>query len=79
MDSYLLGIITAVITAVIGAWLSSVEWRMKQVREMLDRKPSRSDLKEYVELSQKDIRTLQEEIKEDIKRLETKLDKLLDR
>lgn len=71
-------IIDIVVTGVVPvllAWVASVEIRFRKMQNIPDRK----EMDQSIELHQRDVRVLQQELKDDIKRMEKKLDKMIDK
>ena len=75
MESGLIGIIGAVL----ALWLGSIEVRMRNLDARLREAPSRDEVAVEIDIRQEAIKAVQAEIKEDVNRLEHKIDKLLDK
>jgi len=58
----------------VALWLGFMEWRYRRVIEIMDKKPDKEDIKEYIGLKQETLITVTESLKEDIDRLESKID-----
>jgi len=78
MDSVVLGII-GLIVSVMLALFGIVFRRMNEMDSRLREAPSREEVRELVQDKLAPIDVLQKEIKEDVKSINRKLDKLLDK
>ena len=63
---------------ILSLWLGSIEFRMRGMQNMLSNRMEDKNIKEMIDLKQRHIEVKQEDIKEDIKRLEDKIDKLIE-
>jgi DnaJ-domain-containing protein 1 len=72
MDSVVLGLISVIISL----WLGSIEIRMRNVRDLIGKVPSREEMKDEIAVRQEALKVLTQEIKEDIKELKLAIDKL---
>lgn len=75
MENYILEVI---LTAVIATWLGSMEWRLRNVANKQSRLPDRHEVREIIELKQEALRVAQQDIKNDVVRLEHKIDKMIE-
>ena len=66
-----------IVPAIVGIWLGGIEWRMRSMDARLRDAPSRDEVNEAIEVRQEVVKAMQEEIKDDIKKMEHKLDELL--
>ena len=66
-----------VIAAVIATWLSANEWRFRQMKKSLDDMPSKKEMEQYVGLKSEVLKESQLDLKEDVKRVEDKIDMLI--
>lgn len=64
--------------SVLTLWLSSQEYRIRYMREKLEEKTTREEVKELIDLKKEAIKIYQAELKEDITRVENKMDKLIE-
>jgi hypothetical protein len=72
-------IITYLITAIIGAWVGSLEWRTRETMHKLAEKPDRKEVNVITDYRLESLKLAERDIQEDLKRVEAKLDKLNDR
>jgi len=72
-------ILEAIVTAIIGLWLGSMEYRMRKLREDSSDKVSRKEVNELIDLKQEVVKQVAEDTREDIREIKQKLDKLLER
>jgi len=61
-------------TAVLLFVLSTMEYRLRRIKDIVPK----AEIKELIELKQEAIKVTASEIKEDVARLEKKIDKLID-
>lgn len=71
-------LLEATIGMILSLWLGSTEWRLRTMSSSLRRIPSRDDVLDIVDLKQEAVKQRQVDVKEDIQRLEAKIDKLLE-
>ncbi len=63
-------------TTILALWLGSAEYRMRKLQDIQSKSPSREEMDKSIDLHQRVVKAIQSEIKEDINRLDNKLDKL---
>lgn len=68
-----------VVLSVISLWMGSVEWRMRNMDNLLRKVPSRQEVTTEIQVRQESIKVLQQEIKEDIKEMKQALIKLAEK
>ena len=71
-------ILVYIITTIIGLWLGSVEYRIKTLMNKISELPDRTEVKDLIDMKGEGSKLLQKEIQEDVRRLETKVDKLIE-
>lgn len=71
-------IIIGLVSSIVGIWLTSIERRLKTMDARLREAPSREETDHLIDLKQEATKAVQEEIKADIIRVETKIDRLID-
>ena len=59
-------------------WLGSAEYRMRKIRDRSEESPKRREVDHLIDLKQEAIKVSGKDTKEDIARLEKKIDKLID-
>ena len=69
--------IEAVVMTILGLWLGSSEWRMRNMDTRLREAPSRKEVEKQIDLKQEVVKSDIEHIKDSQERIEEKLDKLL--
>tara|TARA_R100001143_G_C3330869_1_gene119353 strand:- start:414 stop:641 length:228 start_codon:yes stop_codon:yes gene_type:complete len=69
--------LSGLLLTVIGGWIGSIEFRMRQINDKLRDVPTREEVGNTIDIKQESIKVLQLEIKEDIKELTKKVDKLI--
>ena len=69
----------AIIATITAAWLGSTEWRLRTMQNKLAETATRKETQELIDLKQEALKALQREIKEDIQRVEQKIDRLIER
>lgn len=74
MDS----ILTYIITTILGLWLGSLEYRLKKHNEQIAEKPSRKEVNVITDYRLEALKASDGDLRDDIKRLEQKVDKLID-
>lgn len=75
LDSIITTVIGVVLTAIIG----SLQYRMKKIESELDKKINKLDVREFVK-DKLDVYTVKiSEVKEDLDRIENKLDRLIEK
>ena len=72
-------IITTVIGVVLTAIIGSLQYRMKKIESELDKKISKADVREFVKDKLEAYTVKMAEVKEDLDRIETKLDRLIEK
>ncbi len=70
-----LEILLMVSVPIIATWVGFVEVRLSKMMQ----KPDRSEVENLVDMYQEPMEVMQKELKEDIRRLEQKLDKMIDK
>lgn len=68
-----------IVLTLIGSYVGSLEWRMREMDERLRQAISKEDIIELIDMKQESMEVMQKELKDDIKSLDAKLDKLIDR
>lgn len=71
--------ITSIALAVIGLWLGSIEIRIRNMSNELKDKTSRAELKEQSKETNFTILELKRDMKEDVNRIEKKIDFIISR
>jgi len=71
-------ILESIVTGILLLWLGSMEYRMRRLFEVSDQKPDRIEVKELIDMKQEALKSSDADIKEDVKRLETKIDRLIE-
>ena len=71
-------LIETILTGVIALWLGSIEIRMRTMSKDQKTLPGRKEMHDYVDIRQEMQHNQHRELKEDIKRIESKLDKVVD-
>lgn len=74
----MLELLSTLPAAVLMLWLGSIEWRMRTMNSRLSEGMKATDIKEMIDLKQEALKQQQQDLKEDIHRLESKIDKLID-
>ena len=69
--------LTTIIMTVLGGWLGSTEYRMRQMQKDIEKKADVIEMKELIDLKQQSIIILQKEMRADIHRLYRKMDDVL--
>ena len=67
-----------ILITVVSVWFASIEFRMRNMDSRLRQTQSKKEISDEIELRQESIKVLQTEIKEDIRNIMQKLDKILD-
>lgn len=75
----MIDILIGLAITVIGSYVGSVEWRLRTMDERLRKAVGKDDILELIDLKQESLEVLQRELKEDIKNLDDKLDRILER
>lgn len=73
-----MNILEIIIASILGLWLGSNEWRLRNMNNELKRTLDKDDIRDLIDLKQEVLRSEQQDIKEDLRRLEAKIDKLID-
>ena len=71
------GLLLEIIGGIILLWLGSMEWRFRSMSETVRNLPDKEDVTHEIELKNESLKVLQNELKEDISRIERKLDILI--
>lgn len=71
-------LILSIAAAVAGLWAASLEWRLRNMSSKLDEKPSRSESAELIDLKLEGQKVLQQELKEDMSEVKSKIDRIYD-
>lgn len=74
VEAVLLGIVSTVV----GLWLGSIEWRFRGMDARMRHAPDREEVERTIDMKQEAQDVMQENLREDIKELKVKLDKLLE-
>lgn len=69
-------LIITIILSVLGLWFGSLEWRLRMMHNKIQESVDKDDVVELINLKQEPAKVLQAELKEDIQRLEAKIDLL---
>ncbi len=72
-------LITGLVVAVVGVWLGSMERRMRNLDARVRLSPSRDEVHKTIDLKQEAVKVLQQELKEDLKEINRKLDRLIEK
>lgn len=67
-----------IVSVIGGVWLASIEWRLRSVDQKLRQVPSRREVNTQIDIKSEAIKVLQQEIKEDVKEIKEKLDRLIE-
>ena len=73
MDPVIMGFIGVIISV----WLGGLEWRMRSMDAKLRCVPSREEVNGTIDIKVDSLKVMQGELKEDIKELKHKVDKLI--
>lgn len=73
-----MNLLETLISGIIALWLGSVEYRMRKLREDTNSNISRSDVSELIDLKNEASQVRHAELKEDIKEMKEKINKLID-
>ena len=71
-------LIETIVSGIAGLWLGSMEYRMRKVREDANKIVSRHDVSELIDLKAEASLVRHKELKENLAKVETKIDKLID-
>lgn len=71
-------ILIAFVSTILSLWLGSIEWRLRNMSNELSKRPTRSESQNYIDIRQEVLRQSTGDLKDDVKRLEEKIDKLID-
>jgi hypothetical protein len=71
--------ITSLLLTIAGLLFGSLEWRIRKMSDKISKLVDKESMHEYVDLKSELLRQSTSELKEDVKRLEIKIDKLLDK
>jgi ubiquinone biosynthesis protein UbiJ len=71
-------ILTTIIVSIVSAWFGLLEYRMRKMQNKLDKCLTDEQTDKLIDLKQEPIKSKQDDVKEDIKRVEAKLDKLIE-
>jgi hypothetical protein len=66
--------VAAIMSTIVAMWLGSVEWRLRGAHQNLGAKADKAEVRELVDLKLEAVRQEYHEVKEDIRKLEVKLD-----
>lgn len=72
-------IMEMIIPAIAGLWIGSLEYRIRSQTLLLRDYPQKAEVKEHVDLRLQVVESQMRELKDDIHRMEKKLDKLLEK
>lgn len=70
-------ILVGLISTIVGLWLGSVEWRLRNMDTRMRNAPSREEVEKQIDLKNEALRVMQKEIKEDVRDINKKLDALI--
>lgn len=70
-------IIESIMLAIVGIWLSTIEWRQRKMLEQVEKTLTREEIDLEIRLRQEAIKQIQTDFKEDLKRVESKIDHLI--
>jgi len=68
-----------IIAGVVAAWFGSLEWRIRSLRKESEGHMDAAQVEHLINLKIEILQYMQKEIREDVKVLHKKLDKLLDK
>ena len=71
-------VIIYLISAIVGLWLGSVEWRLRNMEQRLRNSPDRHEVNRQIDIKQEATTAVQQELKEDMKEVKQKLDRLIE-
>ena len=71
--------LSSIISTIIGLWVGSIEWRLRDMATTLYYKPDRQEVTNLIELHQRELKAAQTDIRDDIHRLEEILAKIYDK
>lgn len=63
---------------ILMAWIGSIEWRLRTMANEFKDIPTRNEVAEQIMVRQEAVKQAQKDLQEDVRRLETKIDKLLE-
>jgi hypothetical protein len=63
---------------ILMAWIGSIEWRLRTMANEFKNIPTRNEVAEQIMVRQEAVKQAQKDLQEDVRRLETKIDKLLE-
>lgn len=72
-------LIMAIVTAIVGLWLSRIEYKMREHDTMMRDMPDRDEVIEQIEIRLESVKVLQQEIKEDVQEIRRGIEKLSDK
>jgi hypothetical protein len=73
-----ISIILAIVFPVLMAWFGSLEWRLRSMSKQVNDSMNRDDTEKLIDLKQEVLYVLHKEIKNDIRDINRKIDRLLD-
>lgn len=71
--------LTSLLLTIAGLLFGSLEWRIRKMSDKISKLVDKESMHEYVDLKSELLRQSTSELKEDVKRLENKIDKLIDK
>jgi hypothetical protein len=73
-----ISIILAIVFPVLMAWFGSLEWRLRNMSNKTSKAMDRDDTEKLIDLKQEVLYVLHREIKDNIKEINKKMDRLID-
>jgi len=71
--------LTSLLLTIAGLLFGSLEWRIRRMSDKISNLVDKDSMHEFVDLKTEIVRQSTKELKEDVHRLEAKIDKLLDK
>ena len=71
--------LTSLLLTIAGLLFGSLEWRIRRMSDKISNLVYKDSMHEFVDLKTEIVRQSTKELKEDVHRLEAKIDKLLDK
>lgn len=73
-----MNLLESVLGGIVVLIWGSTEYRMRRIREDLNKKIERQEVSQLIDLKQEAIKVATQDIKNDIEKIEKKIDKLID-
>ena len=75
----MLEIIASIAVAMFAAWAGFIHLELRAMKDKLSKVPERREVHNEIETRQESIKVLQQELKEACKRIDSKLDRVIDK